>query len=252
VVAVVAVVLEQRGYQVVTVRTGHEAVVQAAAQQPAAILLDLLMPEMNGWDTMAALKRQPETHHIPIIIFSILPPQETTFPHPDFVEWVQKSLGEAALFEALKRALDERAKVARILVVEDDLDLARVLIAMFQRHGIETVHARTGREAIAACEQLTPDLLVLDLILPDGDGFAVADWLRQQDQLRCVPLVVYSAKDLDAGEREQLQLGQTEFFTKGRITPQEFEHRVVEWLDRIILAKATEVTNHQMQPAVSH
>jgi CheY-like chemotaxis protein len=209
-------------------------VVQAEAQQPAVILLDLLMPQMNGWETMAALKRKPATRHIPIIIFSILSPQETTPLQPDFVEWVHKSLGEAALFEALKRALDERAKVARVLVVEDDLDLARVLIAMFQRHGIETMHARTGREAIEACEQLIPDLLVLDLILPDGDGFVVADWLRQQDQLRRVPLVVYSAKDLDAGEREQLQLGHTEFFTKGRITPQEFEHRVVGLLARLV------------------
>jgi hypothetical protein len=70
--------------------------------------------------------------------------------------------------------------------------------------------------------------------------------------LRRVPLVVYSAKDLDAGEREQLQLGHTEFFTKGRITPQEFEHRVVEWLDRIILAKAADTAKHETQPAVSH
>src|SRR5262245_27332521 len=113
---------------------------------------------------------------------------------------------------------------------------------MFQTHSIKTVYAWTGREAIAACEQRMPDLLVLDLILPDGDGFMVADWLRQQDQLRQVPLVVYSAKDLEGMERERLQLGHTEFFTKGRITPEEFEHQIVAWLDRIVLAKTAQTT----------
>src|SRR5262249_7091440 len=67
----VKAVLEQRGYQVVTVCTGQEVIAQAQAQQPAVILLDLLMPQMNGWETMAALKRKPETQNIPIIIFSM-------------------------------------------------------------------------------------------------------------------------------------------------------------------------------------
>ncbi|MBI3795653.1 MAG: PAS domain S-box protein [Deltaproteobacteria bacterium] len=236
VLAVIEAVLEQRGYQVVTATTGQETVALAEVQQPAVILLDLLMPQMNGWETMAALKRNPVAQHIPIIIFSLLSPPAVPPPHAGFVEWVEKSQGEAALVEALKRALEERAKVARVLVVEDDLDLSRVLLAMFQRHGIETVHARTGREAIERCEQEMPNLLVLDVILPDGDGFLVADWLRQQDRLRQVPVMVYSAKDLDAGERERLQVGQTEFFTKGRITPEEFKQHVIQWLSRILPA----------------
>ncbi len=251
VLEVVAAVLEQRGYQVVTTTTGQEAVVQAEAQQPALILLDLLMPQMNGWDTMAALKRKPETRNIPIIIFSILSPPETGPLPSACVGWVQKSLGETALCEALKRALDERAQVAQVLVVEDDLVLARVLIAMFERHGIKTVHAETVREAIAACERRMPDLVVLDLLLPDGDGVMVADWMRQRDQLRQVPLVVYSAKDLEGTERERLQSGHTEFFIKGRVTPEEFEHQLVAWLDRIILAKGASSPPYAVRSMVS-
>ena len=244
VLEVVQTILEQRGYQVVTVTSGQEAVKQAAAQQPAVILLDLLMPQMNGWETMAALKNRGDTRDIPIIIFSILPPQETKVSQPDFVDWVHKSSGEVALFQALRRALEERARVARVLVVEDDRDLAKVLVAMFQRHGIETVYAHTGREAVRVCERLEPDLLVLDLILPDGDGFMVADWLKQHDRLRQMPLVVYSAKDLDGEERERLQLGHTAFFTKGRITPEEFEQRVLGLLDRIVPNKRGSLYGH--------
>jgi CheY-like chemotaxis protein len=231
---VVGAVLEHHGYQAVTAASGQEAVAQAAAQQPAAILLDLLMPGMNGWETMATLKGRRETRAIPIIIFSILSPQERTPSQPEFSGWVSKSSDEVVLFQALKRALEERARKALVLVVEDDLDLAKVLIAILRRHGIEAVHARTGREAIEECERWRPDLLVLDLVLPDGDGFVVADWLKQHDKLWQTPVAVYSAKDLDAGERERLQLGHTEFFTKGRITPEEFEQRVMSLLARLV------------------
>jgi PAS domain S-box-containing protein len=234
VLEVVQAALEQHDYQVVTVTTGQEAVAQAEARQPAVILLDILMPRMNGWDTLAALKRKAETRQIPLVIFSILSPQETPLLQSDFIEWVQKSSDEAVLVRALKRALEERAKVARVLIVEDDLDLVKVLLATLQRHGIETAHARTGREAIQQCERLHPDLLVLDLLLPEGDGFMVADWLRQQDRLCHIPIVIYSAKEVGDTERQRLQLGRTEFLTKARITPAEFEHRVVALLLRLV------------------
>jgi len=234
VLAVIQAALERKGYQVVTTTTGHEAVAQAEARQPAVILLDILMPHMNGWDTMAALQRKPETRRIPIIIFSILSPYGTPLLNTDFVQWVQKSSDETVLLQALKRALEERAKAAQVLIVEDDPDLAKVLVSMLRRHGIKTAQARTGQEAIQQCERLRPDLLVLDLLLPEGDGFMVADWLRQQDQLRYTPLVIYSAKDVDETERQRLQLGQTEFLTKARITPEEFEQRMLVLLMRLV------------------
>jgi CheY-like chemotaxis protein len=248
---VVGTMLEQQGYRVLKVASGQKAIEQAVAQRPAVILLDLLMPQMNGWETMAVLKQRPETRDTPIVIFSILPPQEKKPSSPDFVDWIQKSSGEAALFRALKRALEQRAKGEQVLVVEDDQDLAKVLLSMFQRHGIETACARTGREAIQLCTRLSPDLLVLDLILPDGDGFTVVDWLRQQDQLRHVPLVIYSAKDLDDAERQRLQLGHTDFLTKGRITPEEFEQHVMALLMHIV-PRAGEDPHDQGQTQVVH
>jgi CheY-like chemotaxis protein len=103
--------------------------------------------------------------------------------------------------------------------VEDDPDLARVLTTMFHRHGIEAGHAQTGREAVELSCPWSPDLLVLDLRLPDGDGLSVVDSLRQRDRLRLVPLVVYTARDLHAGERERLRLGQTYFLTHAVLRP---------------------------------
>jgi DNA-binding response OmpR family regulator len=118
--------------------------------------------------------------------------------------------------------------------VEDDLDLARVVQEIFERHGNKVFHARTGREAIESAQRVFPNLVVLDLVLPEGDGFEVVAGLRHSTALRSVPLVVYTAKDIDETERERLKLGETVFLTKGRISPEDFEKLVIGLLDRLI------------------
>ena len=105
-------------------------------------------------------------------------------------------------------------------------------MTFFDRHGVETHHAQKGREAIQLSQHILPDLLVLDLNISDGDGFAVVDWLRQHNRLYRTPLVIYTAKDLDHTDRARLKLGQTMFLTKGRIAPEEFEQEVINLLSR--------------------
>ncbi len=118
-----------------------------------------------------------------------------------------------------------------VLVVEDDLDLAEVLAATLRRHGINTFIARTGREAIALSQRVNPDLLVLDIGLPETDGFGVVDWLKRHESLKSLPMVVYTALDLDEAAQKRLRLGDsTEFLTKGRTTPEGFETRVTRVL----------------------
>ena len=119
----------------------------------------------------------------------------------------------------------------RVLVVEDDHDLALVLIRMFAGHGLHALHAATGEDAVKLSRAERPDLMILDVGLPEGDGFDVVDALRRDNHLRNVPVVVYTARDLDENERARLQLGITEFLTKGRITPEEFDRHVMRMLD---------------------
>jgi PAS domain S-box-containing protein len=243
--------LERQGYRVLTAASGQEGVEQAATQQPDVILLNLMMPEMDGWETLSVLKQQSATQAIPVIIFSGLLPDANEALCPDISDWIVKPPKPKALRQALERAIASHPQPPqnqplRVLIVEDDLDLAQVLIAMFARHHIETFHAQTGREAIQFSQQLFPDLLVLDLGLPDEqDGFAVVDWLRQHNRLCQVPLVIYTAHDLDNANRQRLKLGQTLFLTKGRITPQEFEQRVISLLNRMIRGKKEDAPNDQ-------
>lgn len=119
----------------------------------------------------------------------------------------------------------------RILVVEDDLDLARVMTTSFESNGIQAAHATTGREAVDCVVATHPDLIVLDLILPEMDGFAVVDWLKKSNTLAHIPLIVYSALELDAAEQERLRLGPTEFLIKSRVSLEEFEQEVVRLLN---------------------
>jgi PAS domain S-box-containing protein len=225
--------LEAHGYAALTVGDGAAAVCAAVEHRPAAILLDLLMPPPSGWQTIETLKRQPETQAIPVIICSALPPADPSPPEPPVVDWLTKPLDEASLFAALERAL-ARDPRRRVLIVEDDEDLGAVLVTMFQRHGLDTYRARTGQEALRLGTLVHPDLIILDLILPDGDGFSVVDWLRREDRLRDVALVVYSARDLTEADRQRLTLGETRYLTKGRVTPEEFERYVIALLEHLV------------------
>ena len=225
--------LEKRGYRVIAVPSGEAAIAVAGDQQPDVILLDLLMPGMNGWETMAVLKERADTQHIPIIICSICSPTYASEKNTDFVDWVSKPLEESLLFQSLGQVLTNTSKRVRVLLVEDDTNLAEVLMMLFEQHGIETFLAKTGKEAIRLSQDVNPDLLILDLVLPECDGFTVVEWLQQHNRLCKIPLMVYSAKELDESERKRLNLGYTEFLKKGQVTAQEFEHRVMDLLQRM-------------------
>ncbi len=120
---------------------------------------------------------------------------------------------------------------ARILIVEDDrVILANIISEVFARDSIMVETAHSLKETIKACSTFQPHLMLLDIGLPDGDGFNVADWLRQHKSLAQLPLVVYSGRDLSPEERSQLTLGPTYFLAKTRVQPQQLEALVLTML----------------------
>jgi CheY-like chemotaxis protein/anti-sigma regulatory factor (Ser/Thr protein kinase) len=242
VLAVVEEILRGWGYRTVGVQDGEGALREATRLHPDAILLDMMMPGMTGSDTLQALRRRPETRGIPVVILSALKPMPRVQREREVVDWVEKPFQEQGLLNALEEAVSVRWKPRRVLLVEDDPDLARVLLEVFGRHGIEALHATTGVEAVEHVRRVAPDLLVLDLGLPHGDGYWVVESLRADEALRGIPMVVYTARELEEMDRERLRLGHTEFLTKGRVSPEEFEKRVVSLLNRIAPARHTTTT----------
>ena len=225
--------LTRQGYDVIEAASGEQAVEIASSRPVEAILLDLFMPGISGWETLQRLRDTPATASIPVVILSVLSPVLRTQLSGDAQGWVQKPFNESLLFAEIGRVLRHGEGPAHVLLVEDDEDLASVIVSSFEQADVQIDHAATRQQAIRRCLSRRPDLLILDLTLPDGDGFSFVEWLREQPGLRSLPLVVYSGREVSEGERKQLQLGPTEFLTKGKVQPQEVEELVVSMVQRL-------------------
>jgi CheY-like chemotaxis protein len=235
VVDVLATMLETHGQPTLRAHSGPQAIDLARRHQPAVIVLDLMMPGMSGWDTLTELRNDPDTADIPVVILSARGPEGA--PGPEVSDWLTKPIDLELLLRTLRHATATDTPPT-VLVVEDDAELTQVLAAVLESHGVNTVVAETGRDAVAISADLTPALVVLDLGLPDIDGYAVIDAMRQDPRLCSTPLVVYTGADLDEADRTRLRLGETRFLAKGRISPAVFELRVLGLLERIMSGSA--------------
>ncbi|MGH9600495.1 MAG: ATP-binding protein, partial [Terracidiphilus sp.] len=223
--------LTRHGYRVVETST-VEQTLSAAHEGAEAILLDTSLDGMNGWEMLPMLRRLDPQARTPIVLLSV-EGRNRPAELPEGAEGlIPKPVDEDALLRELARVLSEPGESARILVVEDDRDLARIIGEVFSREDFAVRFAHTLKDAFDACLDLEPHLLVLDIGLPDGDGFNLVDWLRQHENLARLPLVVYSGRDLNAGERRQLTLGPTHFLAKARVHPQQLEALVLTLLRR--------------------
>jgi PAS domain S-box-containing protein len=225
----IAAQLARHGYSVVQASTVEQTL--AAARQGAhAILVDTSLDGMNGWAILPLLRRQDPASRTPVVLLSV-EDSRSLAPLPGGAEGlVAKPSQEGPLLNELARVLCGTGDKARILIVEDDLDLAQVIGEMFARAGISVETAHSLEETIEACSAFEPHLLVLDIGLPDGDGFNVVDWLRQHESLAHLPMVVYSGRELSPVERRHLTLGPTHFLAKTRVQPQQLEALVLTML----------------------
>ncbi len=225
--------LTQQGYTVIEACSGEEAILLASESPVEAILLDLYMPGLSGWETLQRLRDNAATSLIPVVILSVLSPVLRNQLTGDAQGWVQKPFNENLLFAELGRVLRRGDGPAQVLLVEDDEDLASVVIASFQEADVSIDHASTRQQAIRRCVTRRPDLLILDLTLPDGDGFSFVEWMREQPALRTLPLVVYSGREVSDHEMTKLRLGPTQFLTKAKVQPKEVEELVVSMVHRL-------------------
>ena len=241
--------LARHGYRVIEATTVDETVVAAGRAGVDAILVDASLDGMNGWEVLRLLRRPDRDGQVPVVLLSVANQNPADLP-ADAEGWVTKPVEEGALLSELARVLCGPGETARVLVIEDDLDLAHVIADVFSRDSIKVTIAQTRQAAIDTCFSLKPHLLVLDIGLPDGDGFNVVDWLRQQNGLANLPLVVYSGRDLGMEERQQLTLGPTHFLTKARVQPQQLEALVLTLLrnSRQMLEEAPPIVSADRNP----
>jgi CheY-like chemotaxis protein len=185
----------------------------AKTLQPVVIILDVMMPEMDGWTVLAALKADTSLIDIPVVMLTIVDDKNMGYAL-GAADYLVKPLDWSRMTAILKKYRCAQPPCP-VLVVEDDDALREMLKRMLIREGWVVSEAINGREALAHVQVSRPELILLDLMLPEIDGFAFLSALRQHDAWRTIPVVVLTGKDLTEQDRLQLHNNVTMIFQKG-------------------------------------
>ncbi len=191
--------LTGEGFRVVTVERGEDVLRVAREVRPQAITLDVMMPGMDGWAVLSALKNDPALSAIPVVMLSIVDDKNLGYAL-GASEYLTKPIDRDRLLGVLKRY----CRVTRpglALVVEDDPPTRELLRRMLEKDGWEVCEAGNGRAALECVAARKPALILLDLMMPEMDGFEFVDTLRQKPEWRSIPVVVITAKDLTPEDR---------------------------------------------------
>ncbi len=224
--------LEGHDYQVVGLTQPSRAVEEVKRLKPYAVTLDLVMPEMDGWQVLQALKSDPSTRDVPVVICSVAGDGVERGIAMGVTDYLVKPVAEESLFAALER-LAYTDDIYRILVVDDSTEDRKLLRRILESAGHLVEEAADGEQALSALEQELPDLILLDLMMPGMDGAEVLSRLKADARTRHIPVIIITAKDLDAEERGRLLHQAEELLQKGSFDEEALLRDVVEVLDRL-------------------
>ena len=193
--------LEAEEYSVVTARTGDEGLELARALLPSLVTLDILMPGTDGWSVLSQLKSDPATRSIPVVMLSITADRRMGYVL-GAVESLTKPVDRSVLREVVERYVTSDA--FHVLVVEDDEQSRSLLTRYLDTEGWDHSEAKNGIEALDRARARRPDLVLLDLMMPEMDGFEFLETMRRWPDYRSVPVVVITAKTLTPTDRARL------------------------------------------------
>jgi len=195
--------LEADGYRVEVVEDGQQAIEAARSLLPFAITLDISLPKQDGWTVLNALKREPSTTDIPVVIVSIVDNRDYGLVL-GASDYLVKPIDHERLRSTLRGLERTGAPNGTILVVDDDPALRDVLGHVLAEDGWRVLTASDGHEALASVERDQPTAMVLDLMIPHVDGFEVLRALRSRPATHDLPVIVVTAKDLTEEDRKRL------------------------------------------------
>jgi adenylate cyclase len=194
--------LSEEGYEVLHAGGGREGLKLAMAARPDVITLDIIMPDLDGWSVLKALKDDPELSEIPVVLVTIMGDRDMGFAL-GAADFITKPFDSDALVQAVTR--HRRAdEPAQVLVVDDDPKSRDMLRRTLERVGWTVAEAGNGRQALNQLEHARPGLVLLDLMMPEMDGFEVLERVRREDAWRDIPVIIVTAKDLTRDEVDRL------------------------------------------------
>jgi signal transduction histidine kinase/DNA-binding response OmpR family regulator len=205
--------LGREGFSVATASGGAEGLRLAREIMPDAITLDVMMPGLDGWAVLAALKADAALADIPVIMLTMLDDRNMGYAL-GASDYLTKPLDRdrlAAVLAKYRRGLP-------VLVVDDDAALRELLRRILEREGFTVTEADNGRVALERARERAPGLVVLDLMMPEMDGFEFVAEFRRHEAWRAIPIIVVTAKDVSAEDRERLNGGVERILQKGAYT----------------------------------
>jgi adenylate cyclase len=198
-------ILTREGFDVMTASSGRQGIEIARDVQPSVITLDVLMSDLDGWSTLQELKRDTELRDIPVIMVTIVDEENRGYTL-GAAAYLTKPVNRECLLKALASCRPEHAS-PRVLVIEDDAHTRGWLTRILREDGWEATEAENGRVALERLSLVDPDIILLDLMMPEMDGFEFVDEIRRDEKTRHLPLIVLTAADLSDEDHRRLSGG---------------------------------------------
>jgi len=198
-------ILMREGFEVVTAESGRQGIEIAREVRPAVITLDVLMPGLDGWTTLQQLKRDHELQDIPVIMVTIVDEENRAYAL-GAAAYLTKPVNRECLLKALGACRAAHVN-SRVLVVEDDPHTRGWLTRILREDGWEVAEAENGRVALDRLPLVKPDIILLDLMMPEMDGFEFVDEIHRREETRHLPLIVLTAADVDEEAQRRLSGG---------------------------------------------
>ena len=205
--------LNKQGFHVITANNGEEGLQLAREHHPDAITLDVLMPEIDGWSVLSTLKADPVLASIPVIMLSMVDNKNLGYAL-GASEYLLKPIDSQKLISILDKYRIQKSPSV-LLVVEDDLMTREMLQRQLRTEDIKILEASSGNQALDIMRIAKPGVIILDLMMPNVDGFELIYQLQKQPRWRSIPLVVITAKELTSTERDYLNSRVKCIFQKG-------------------------------------
>jgi CheY-like chemotaxis protein len=211
--------LRSDGFTVVEARDGDTGLRMARELRPAAVILDIMLPGLDGWDVLARLKDDPATAEIPVLVSSMLDEKGRGFAL-GAAEYLVKPIAHGDVLVALRRCTSRDGEPnTTVVVIDDDPTALALMEAVLEPEGYRILSAGDGEAGIALVREHRPAIVLVDLLMPGVDGFAVIERLRSSPDTEAIPILVLTAKAMTDADRERLR-GQIAFLAgKGEFDP---------------------------------
>ena len=231
--------LSREGFDVVTAAGGREGLNFARELHPSVITLDVFMPDMDGWSVLQALKQDPVLRRIPVIVMTISDEKQKGITL-GASGYLMKPVDRTQLAQLLDRF---KTTLPRAIVVEDNVTDREMMRRLLIGEGWEVVVASNGREALDRLKSEHPSLIILDLMMPEMDGFGFLAEFRKNPKFAATPVIVVTAADLSAKDRRRLDGGVEHILQKAAPSREDFLRQIRDLIGRYAVVKELSATD---------